>query len=514
MSTIRLVLLTITVIAAAVMELIDTSIVNVALSHMSGNLGATLEDTAWVITSYAIANVIVIPMTGFLAALVGRRTYFIGSVALFTVASLLCGLSTNIWMLVIFRFIQGIGGGALLSTSQVIVFESFPIEKRSTAAALFGVGVFTGPTIGPTLGGYILDVTSWHWIFLVNVPIGLAVLIGSIFLVKNPKESQKIKHIDYTGLLLLIVGIGSLQVVLERGEQEDWFDTNYIIYLTLTAIVGIISFIWWELRITNPIVNLRVLRSPSLVVASILTFVTGLGLFTSVYLTPVFAQRLLGFPTLTTGLLLLPGAIVAIVALIITARLLQAGVPNQLIIIAGFLSFITFSWQMSHLGPDVGKNDFYLPLIFRGIGLALLTVPLTSLAVSGLSEVEIPQGAAFNNMMRQLGGSFGISGVNTYLANRVAQHRGDLVANLTPNDPETSLWLSAVGHRFNAQGATELTSIQQSYHLLDQVVNRQATVLGYLDAYFGVGVLFLVAMPLILIVIRSTSKNTVILSEH
>ncbi len=516
MNTTRLILLTTTVIAAAVMELIDTSIVNVALSQMSGNLGATLEDTSWVITSYAIANVIVIPLTGFLAALMGRRTYFIGSVALFTVASLMCGLSTNIWMLVAFRFIQGIGGGALLSTSQVIVFESFPVNKRSVASAIFGIGVFTGPTIGPTLGGYILDVTDWNWIFLVNVPIGLVVLVGSILLVKNPKQTQAITKVDYLGLVLLILGIGALQIVLERGEQEDWFDANYILYLTGVAVLGIIGFVWWELRISQPIVNLRVLRSPTLAVASVLTFVTGVGLFTSVFLTPVFAQRLLGFPPLDTGLLLLPGALIAIAALIMTARLLQAGVPIPFIIIVGFFFFMTFSWQMGHLSSDAGKGDFYIPLIFRGVGLALLTVPLTALAVSGLSPTEIPQGAAFNNMMRQLGGSFGISGVNTYLANRIAQHRTDLVSNLTPNDIETTQWLASVGHRFIARGATELDAVRKSYQLLDQSITRQASVLSYLDAYLLVGLLFALAMPLILLVVnKAPAKNApIILSDH
>ncbi|AKD53923.1 DHA2 family efflux MFS transporter permease subunit [Spirosoma radiotolerans] len=514
MSTTRLILLTTTVIAAAVMELIDISIVNVALSQMGGNLGATLEDTAWVITSYAIANVIVIPLTGFLAAWLGRRTYFIGSIALFTLASLLCGLSTNIWVLVAFRFLQGIGGGALISTSQVIVFESFPVNKRSVASAIFGIGVFTGPTIGPTLGGYILDITSWHWIFLVNVPIGVAVLIGSLLLVKEPAQRQVVKSIDYVGLLLLVVGVGSLQILLERGQEEDWFQTAYISYLTATTVVAIVGFIWWELRVSQPIVNLRVLRSPTLAVASVLTFVTGVGLFTSVYLTPVFAQRLLGFPTLASGLLLLPGALLAIVALILTARLLQTGVPTQLIIAFGFIIFIVFSWQMGHLSPNAGKGDFYGPLIFRGVGLALLTVPLTALALSGLSPAEVPQGAAFNNMMRQLGGSFGIAGTNTYLANRIAQHRTDLVTQLTDNDPETITWLTTASHRLVGQGATELGAIQQSYRLLDQTVTRQATVDSYLDAYLAIGLVFALAMPLILLVVRAAKPVTVSLSDH
>jgi DHA2 family multidrug resistance protein len=241
MSPVRLFLLCSTVIAAAVMELIDTSIVNVSLSHMSGNLGATLVDTSWVITSYAIANIIIIPITSFLALRLGRRRYFIGSIIVFTIASALCGTAGNIWTLVAFRFLQGLGGGGVLSTSQTIVFEAFGPAKRGVAAALFGIGVFTGPTIGPTLGGLILDLTTWHWIFLVNVPIGIAVTILSIWLVPEPAPTtnRASSRMDWVGLFLLIVGIGALQVVLERGQEEDWFQTTYITQLSIVAALGI-----------------------------------------------------------------------------------------------------------------------------------------------------------------------------------------------------------------------------------------------------------------------------------
>jgi DHA2 family multidrug resistance protein len=360
MSALRIFLLCATVIAAAVMELIDTSIVNVALSHMSGNLGATLADTSWVITSYAIANIIIIPITSFLAARFGRRRYFISSIVLFTVASALCGTAGNIWTLVFFRFVQGLGGGALLSTSQTIVFEAFPPAKRGVAAALFGIGVFTGPTIGPTLGGYILDVTTWHWIFLVNIPIGIIVTIASVLLVPEPAAtaSPASLRMDWLGLFFLVLGVGALQVVLERGQEEDWFETTYIVQLSVAAAVGLVGFVWWELTTKYPIVNLRVLKSRSLAVAAVLTFVTGMGLFTSVYLTPVFAQRLLHFPVLDTGLLLVPGALVAIFVLILTARALQSGVPIPVIITLGFVVFFAFSWRMSLLTGAAGKAIF------------------------------------------------------------------------------------------------------------------------------------------------------------
>src|ERR1700761_2799918 len=236
-------ILMITVIAAAVMELIDTSIVNVALSHMSGNLGATLEDTSWVITAYAIANVIIIPLTSFLSLKFGRKNYYIGSVILFTICSLLCGQAGNIWTLVAFRFLQGMGGGALLSVSAAIVYEQFPKEKQNVASALFGLGVFVGPTIGPTLGGIITDNYSWPWIFYINVPIGLAVVFICSILLGEPAIRSAVGKIDWTGILLLAIGVGSLQTVLERGQTDDWFSANYIIVLTATAILGLVFFV-------------------------------------------------------------------------------------------------------------------------------------------------------------------------------------------------------------------------------------------------------------------------------
>jgi len=395
----------ITVIAAAIMELIDTSIVNVSLSYMSGNLGATLEDTSWVITAYAIANVIIIPITSFLSATLGRRNYYIGSVILFTLFSFLCGQATNIWMLVVCRFFQGMGGGALLSVSAAIVYELFPKEKQNVASALFGVGIFVGPTIGPTLGGYITEHFSWPWIFYINVPIGIAVALICGRLLGEPPYKPTAGRIDWTGILLLAVGVGSLQVVLERGETDDWFSAGYIVVLTVIASLCLSFFLYWELKVKAPVVNLRVLKSKNLSIAALLTFVSGIGLFSSVYLTPVYAQRLLGFTPTTTGLLLLPGALFAIAGLVLTARLLQRGVPPIIMITAGMLLFILFTWQIAGVNLDAGTGDFYLPLIFRAIGIAIVTVPLSTLAVSGLDPKDIPQGTALNNMKRQLGGS-------------------------------------------------------------------------------------------------------------
>lgn len=503
-----------TVIGAAIMELIDISIVNVATSHMSGNLGATLEDTSWVITSYAIANVIIIPITSFLATRLGRRNYYIGSIICFTVFSFMCGQATNIWVLVAFRFLQGMGGGALLSVSQAIVFEQFPKEKQGVASALFGIGVFLGPTIGPTLGGFITEYYSWQWIFFINVPIGIMVATLSYLLVPEPQVKQEAGAVDWAGIFLLAISIGSLQTVLERGETDDWFSARYIVVLTIVATLGLALFIWWELRVKNPVVNLSVLRSRNLSIAAILTFISGVGLFTSVFITPVFAQRLLGFTPSQTGMLLLPGAILAIFALMISGRLLQKGVSPVVLIATGMTLFMLFSWKMSRLNLAVDYADIYIPLIWRGVGLALVTVPLTALAVSGLAPKDIPQGAALNNMMRQLGGSFGISLVNTYLANRNAVHRTDMLGNITLYNPLAVQRVTGYTNYFMSKGATFLDAKRQALKLVDLTITRQAAHMSYADAYLLVGTVFLLGIPILLFAGKRKGAPPVIVSDH
>jgi len=498
-----------TVIAAAVMELIDTSIVNVALSNMSGNLGSTLEDTSWVITSYAIANVIIIPITSFLAIKLGRRNYYIGSVIMFTFFSFMCGQAGSIWVLVAFRFLQGIGGGALLSVSQAIVFELFPKEKQNVASALFGIGVFVGPTIGPTLGGFITEYYSWPWIFYINIPIGITVAILCYFLLGEPLIKQQANKIDWPGIFLLAVGISSLQIVLERGESEDWFQTNYIIYLTGAAILGLFLFVWRELATPYPVVNLRVLKSRNLQIAAVLTFISGMGIFSSVFLTPVFAQRLLNFTPTQTGLLLLPGACLAIGGLIISARLLQRGVSPLVMIVSGICLFVLFSVQMSRLNLAAGRMDIVIPLIWRGVGLAIVTVPLTTLAVSSLQPKDMPQGAALNNMMRQLGGSSGIAMVNTYVANRNATHRNDLVSHITTDNPLTIQRVAQYTGSFMHRGAAVNDAHNKALLLLDNIVAKQSSLLSFMDAYLLVGAVFVCALPLLLIA-RKRKKGAVV----
>jgi DHA2 family multidrug resistance protein len=513
-------LLIVTVIGAAIMELIDTSIVNVALNYMSGNLGSTLEDTAWVITSYAIANVIIIPMTSFLTSILGRRRYYIGSIIMFVFCSYMCGQAGSIWVLVFFRFLQGLGGGALLSVSAAVVYEQFPKEKLGLASALFGIGIFIGPTIGPTLGGFIVENYSWPWIFYINVPIGIATAISSYFLLpeapnRNVNGNGKPK-IDWLGIILLSIGIGSLQTVLERGQTDDWFAAGYIIVLTITAAIALTAFVLWELHVSNPVVNLRVFKSSTLMIAAVLTFVSGLGLFTTVFLTPVFAQRLLGFTPSQTGLLLLPGAILALIALVGSGRLLQKGVSPVIMIAVGFVLFIYFNWQMSLMSLDTSARTISLTLIIRAVGIALLTVPLSTLAVSSLPQADIPQGTALNNMMRQLGGSFGISIVNTYSARRTALHRTDMLANLTDINPLVHDRIARYTSYFQDKGKTLWDAKRMAVNAIDIAVVKQSTLLSYLDSYLLIGLMFAVTLPLLLFVVKRNKQKRapVIVSDH
>jgi MFS transporter, DHA2 family, multidrug resistance protein len=492
----------ITAVSAAIMELIDTSIVNVGLTNIAGNLGATIDDVAWVVTSYGIANVIVIPMTSFLQKYFGRKNYYIASIILFTVASYGCGVSSDLWTLVFFRFVQGIGGGALLSTSQGILFDAFPPDKRAVASALFGLGIVLGPTFGPTLGGYIIDNYHWSWMFYINIPVGiLAVFLTQTFVDRKADEYNIDKdaiQIDWTGILLLTVGIGSLQYVLERGESDDWFDSQTIQYLAVAAAISIPVFVWYELRGTkSPVLDLRVLKNRNLALGTILLFVVGYGLFTSVLLYPLFVQRVIGFTATQTGQLLIPGGAIAAFCFPLVGRLLAGGVSPRFVVMAGYVVFATFCFYMSTFDAQTTDNYFLNALLIRGVGLALVNVPLINSSVSTLQPRELPTGIALTNMMRQLGGAFGVAITNTYIAQRSAFHRVDLVSNITPDNPLATDRLNAIAQGLMAKGMNSFDAMQGAYKNLEFVVQKQTLLLSYLDTFRLAGMFFVVTFPLL-----------------
>lgn len=495
-------IITITVIASAIIELIDTTIVNVSINTLSGNLAASLEDTAWIITSYAIANVIVIPMTSFLAEKIGRKQYYVGSIILFTITSALCGLSTNLWELVAWRFVQGLAGGALLSTSQAILFETFPPKDRALASGIFSLGIIIGPSIGPVLGGYIVDNASWPWIFFVNLPIGFMAAMLCIFYLRPTKPSRDGKPIDWTGIGLLAAGVGSLQVVLERGETDDWFSATYICVLTAIAALCLTLFVWWELRTKFPVVNLKVLRSATLSVSAIMTFVLGFGLFGAVFVFPLFAQRIVGYTAFQTGLMLLPGTLLAAFISPFLGKMMQKGVRPQYMVIAGFTMTAAFNLWISKSNLESGIGNFIGPLILRGLGASMLIVPLTALAVSELAPKDIPQGAALNNMMRQMGGSFGIALINTYVAHRAAFNRTILISHVGSTDPGTQSWLQNATRRFVAGGSTLWDASRQALAGLENTIARQTFLLSYMDAFLLLFLLNAICVPLVFTTIR------------
>ncbi|GAA4500878.1 MDR family MFS transporter [Hymenobacter ginsengisoli] len=502
-------IIVVTVVFCCLLELIDTSIVNVALTQMMGNLSATQQEVSWVIASYAIANVIVIPMTGFLAEQFGRKNYYLASVILFTLASMACGQSTSLTELVIFRFIQGVGGGALMATSQAILIDTFPPKQLALGQALFGMGVIIGPTIGPTLGGYIVENYSWPWIFYVNVPVGILASIFTILFIRDPERIKNaiprpLREIDWWGIGLLIMGVGSLQYVLEQGESNDWFDDSSIRIFATLAAVGLIGFIWRELTAKAPIVDLRVLtKSRNLAVGAFLSFVLGFGLFASVFVFPIFTQRILGFSAEQTGWILLPGALASGLMMPIVGRMLMAGVPQKFMLPVGFAIFFGFTfWMGSRISPTAGEHDFFWPLIVRGVGLGLIFMPITTMSLAGLQGRDAGQAAGLTGMIRQLGGSFGVAIVGTYLERTVQHNRVSLLPNLSLYNTETAQRVQAFTQSFLNKGLALDQAKQAAYAALEGTLMKQVSLITYTEIFYALGYFFLACVPLIVFIKR------------
>jgi len=505
----RRIIITITAVMCALLEIVDTTIVNVALTDMRGSLGATLTDVAWVITAYAIANVIVIPMTSWLSQQFGRRNYFAASIILFTVASFACGNADNIWELVTFRFIQGLGGGALLVTAQTIITESYPVAKRGMAQAIYGMGVIVGPTLGPPLGGYLVENFSWPYIFYINIPLGIIATFLTLTFVKSPKYGEKLKanQVDWWGIIFLASFIGSLQFVLEHGQQDDWFDNNLIVTLSIVTIVGLLAFIWRELTYKYPIVNLSVLKDSNLRIGTFMCFILGFGLYGSTLIIPIYTQSVLGWTATDAGLLLIPGSITTAFMMPIIGNLIQKGVPQAYMVAVGFLVFFGFTfWMHNVITPDTGVEHMFWPLILRGVGLGLLFVPITTMALSTLKGKNIGEGAAFTGMMRQLGGSFGIAIITTFITRFSQEHRVNLVSHLDVNRPEVQDRVKMLQQGFMSKGFSANESLNKAYQVLDFTVTKQATVMSYMDIFMYLGVLFLLCIPIILFVRKGKSK--------
>jgi DHA2 family multidrug resistance protein len=508
----RRVIITITAIFCALLEIVDTTIVNVALNDMRGNMGATLSEIGWVITAYAIGNVIIVPMTSWLAQQFGRRNYFAVSIVIFTVASFLCGNANSMWELILFRFIQGLGGGALLVTSQTIITESYPPEKRGMAQAIYGLGVIIGPTLGPPLGGYIVDNFSWPYIFYINIPIGVIATLLTLQFVRSPKYGEKkaASEIDWFGIIFLAVSVGSLQYVLERGQEDDWFNDTTILLLTVTTVLGFFFFIWRELAYKNPIVELRVMKNGNLRVGTLLSFLLGFGLYGSTFIIPLYTQSTLGWTATQSGLLMIPAALTTAFMMPIIGKLLEKGVPQPYLIAFGMLLFFVYSfWGYKIITPDTGAEAFFWMLIVRGVGMGMLFIPITALSLSTLKGQQIGQGAAFTGMMRQLGGSFGVALITTFIARRNELHRSDLVSKLDTNNPFVMDRVHGMASSFASKGMDSKAALGSAYQALDYSIGKQAVVMSYMEVFLYLGVLFLICIPLMLLVKSNKQKGKI-----
>lgn len=497
----RRAIITVTVVVCTLLEILDTTIVNVATNNLMGNLGATISEVSWVVAAYAIANIIVVPMSGWLSSQFGRKYYFAGSVALFTFASFMCGESSTIWTLVFWRFVQGVGGGALFATSQTILKEIYPPEKMGMAMAMFGMGVIVGPTVGPVLGGYLVDNYDWPVIFHVNVPIGIIATFLTLRYIKdNPYQEKTEGKIDYLGIILLIIGVGSLQLVLEQGEREEWFESAYIIKFTIIAAIGILGFLVRELTTRNPIVDLKVMLRGNVAIGSFLNFLLGFILFGTVFVFPIYFQGYLGFTAMQSGLMFTPGAIASAMCMPFIGIMLTKGVPPKFLIMTGFAINAGFVWWSSTLLTTSTPEDaFFWPLLIRGVGTGLLFVPLSNLTLGGLHGKDIGQASGLSNMIRQLGGSISVALIGAMTERFSAQHRADIMLHLTPDNPLLIQRLKMYSAALSAYGTDISKMTTQGYAILSMAVQKEAMILSYIDIFRYFVVLIIISLPLVLI---------------
>ena len=484
---------------AALLEVVDVSIVNVALPYMQGNLGATLSEIGWVSTSYSIANVIVIPLSAWLGLRFGKKRYFIFSLVAFVLASILCGLATNLALLIIGRIVQGLGGGGLIAKGQALMFETVPREEQAKASTIFSLGVIAGPAVGPALGGYLTDNFGWRWIFFINIPLGiLAVIMAMTFLPDDDLGARKTGDVDWQGILYLALGLGAFQTVLEQGQQDDWFSSVFIQRMAILSVIGISLFIWQELHVEHPAVDLRVLRHRALAAGSVISLAVGMGLYGTVFVVPVFAQTVLQFTSTKTGLMLVPGAIASAVGMFALAPLMKVFSP-RLMIASGCMMTIAVMFAFAGLNPDTGSDQFYWPLIWRGFGTVIMFLPLSIVTLGALPKLDVASGSGFFSLTRQLGGSVGIAAITTLVAKQQFVHRAQLVSDASDLNPAYPDRLSANTAYFNSMSGDPITVQNQALSLIDRAIDTQAALLSYRDVFYFVALIFLLTLPLILL---------------
>jgi DHA2 family multidrug resistance protein len=501
-------LITIAVMAGTFMEIIDTTVVNVALPHMAGSLSAGVDEATWVLTAYLVSNAVVLPITGWLSSLFGRKRFLMICLSLFTITSMLCGSAPNLGSLIVFRIFQGIGGGALQPISQAILLESFPVQERGMAMAVWGIGVIFAPIVGPLLGGWITDNLTWRWAFYINLPIGIFSLIMTALFIFDPAyiKEQKAGSIDYVGLGFLVVGLGALQVVLDKGEREDWFSSNFIVILTIASITALILLIYWELKTRHPVVDLRLFKERNYAAGVTIFFFFGFVLYGSIMLLPLYLQTIMGYDATLAGWALAFGGVGSLMVLPIVGRLTQVIDGRWLVGIGLFINAVAV-YMMSNYNTQVDFFAAWFPRFIQGLGLGTTFVSLTTLTMSRISQEKMGNATGIFNLMRNLGGSFGIATATTLLARRSQLHQSRLVEHLTPLNLPFQVWQHRISEALPGLPPNwQWWQHKEPLGALYMEVHRQAQMLSFCDDYWFFTIVFLALLPLVFLMRRAPKE--------
>ena len=505
------------VMLATFMEVLDTSVANVALPHIAGNLSASVDEATWVLTAYLVANAIVLPLSGWFSSLFGRKRFYMACVAIFTISSLLCGIAPSLGTLILFRVLQGLGGGALQPISQAILVESFPREKQGIATAFYGMGVVVAPVIGPTLGGWITDNYTWRWIFLINIPVGILSLSLTAAMIFDPphlvrKTFANGLKLDYIGLGLLSVGLASLEILLDEGQRNDWFGSNMIVAAGLIAVVALVGVVIWELRQDQPVVDFRILANRNFALAALVMYGVGFTLYGSTAILPIFLQTVLGYTALLSGLVLSPGGIAMMFGMVIVGRLLGRFQARWLIVF-GLVVAAAGLFSMSGFTLDVDFRTAMWARTIQALGMAFLFVPINTTAFSSVRPEKLGSATGLMNLFRNIGGSGGIAMINTIIARRSQFHQATLVSHLTPLDGGLSPTLHGMTANFVAHGASGPDGFAQAQALLYGIVQKQAAMLAVADTFWMLALIFLAMIPLVLLLRRTPVHAGAVMME-
>ena len=492
----------IAVMFATFMEVLDTTVVNVSLPHIAGNLSASIDESTWVLTSYLVANAIVLPLTGWLAAHFGRKRLLMSSVAGFTISSLLCGLAPNLHLLVLFRFIQGATGGAMQPLSQAVLLEAFPPHDRGRAMGFWGVGIVVAPILGPVLGGWLTDTYSWRWVFYINLPVGIVSLVMTQLYVFDPPYLRRTtERIDYIGIGLLAVWIGSLQLALDLGQEHDWFSSPFITTLVATSGVGVVAFIAREWMAREPVVDLRIFKMRTYSTGVFLMTTLGFVLYGSLVLLPIMLQTLLGYPSLQAGMAMAPRGLGSLIGMPMIGMMIGKFDPRKMVATGLIAGAVTLFW-LGQLNLSAGYWDIFWPQFFQGLGLSALFVPLTTISMDPIPRERMGNATSLFNLMRNLGGSVGVAVASTMLSRKQQEYINVFGAHVDPYSPATQARLEAARQGFIAMGSDPVTAARRAYAALYGAVQQQASIVAFVHVFRTLGIVFLLLLPLILLMRR------------